>query len=545
MALLTSAAARAFGLPPATTPRVHIERDIRLPGCDGVELLTDLHLPRPIEPRPAILIRTPYGRAGVWGLFARGFAQRGYNAVIQSCRGTFGSGGEITFSAEAADGRSLADWIVTQRWSNGEIGTFGPSYLSFVQWALASTQPPQLKAMAIQIMAADRSRSYYPGGTFALDNALTWTYLMAYQERSWPARLQMQSRSQRALAPAFLQLPLRDADVRATGHEVPYYRAWLEHQPGDEFWRQLDFSPLLREHRVPTSFVGGWYDYFLPYLLEDFETLAGAGVDTQLVVGPWPHASPAGLLAGFREGLAWFDLHLHHREQRRPATPVRIEVMGGGGHRSLSGWPPPASESRWYLQPGGGLAEAAPAASEPDRFRYDPADPTPAVGGTSLSSNSGPRDNRGLEARADVLTYTSSPFNEGVEVIGPVSAELYLTSTTEHFDVFARLCDVEPSGRSINVCDGILRCGPGTEQPVRVDLWPTAYRFAPGHRVRLQVSAGAHPRFARNLGTGEPLATGTQLAVSNRSLYHDPERPSCLTLPTVGRREARTDSRDR
>ena len=376
--------------------------------CASVVLLTDLYLSRPIAPRPVILIRTPYGRAGAWGLFARGFAQRGYNVVIQSCRGTFGSGGDISFSAEAEDGRAAADWIVTQHWSNGEIGTFGPSYLSFVQWALASTHPPQLKAMAIQIMSADRSRSYYPGGTFALDNALTWTYLMANQERSWLVRMRMQSQSQRELPPVFLHLPILDADVRATGHEVPYYRSWLEHRPGDEFWRRLDFTPLLREHDVPTSFVGGWYDYFLPYLLEDFHTLAGRGVDTQLLVGPWPHASPAGLLTGFREGLSWFDFHLRHDERRRPTVPVRIEVMGGGGRRSLPGWPPAASMRRWYLQPGGYLSEMAPVASEPERFRYDPANPTPAVGGTSLSSNSGPRDNRSLEARADVLTYTTS-----------------------------------------------------------------------------------------------------------------------------------------
>ena len=174
-----------------------------------------------------------------------------------------------------------------------------------------------------------------------------------------------------------------------------------------------------------------------------------------------------------------------------------------------------------------------PPASEPDRFRYDPADPTPAVGGTSLSSNSGRRDNRALEARADVLTYTTTPLEEDLEVIGPVFAELHVSSSTEQFDVFVRLCDVEPSDRSMNVCDGILRCGPGTAPQVRVDLWPTAHRFARGHRVRLQVSGGAHPRFARNLGTGEPLATGTRLAVSERTVYHDPRRPSHVTLPTI------------
>jgi putative CocE/NonD family hydrolase len=352
---------------------------------------------------------------------------------------------------------------------------------------------------------------------------------MANQKRSHLAALRAQAWSQRALAPAFMHLPLLDADVVATGHEVPYYRAWLEHEPGDEFWRRLDFTPLLREHRVPTSFVGGWYDYFLPYLLEEFRCLAEAGADTQLVVGAWPHASPAGLLTGLREGLAWLDLHLRGQEARRAPAPVRIEVMGGGGWRSLPGWPPPATERRWHLHPDGGLAETPAPASAPDRFRYDPADPTPAVGGTSLSSNSGPRDNRALEARADVLTYTTRPLEEDLEIVGPVTAELHLASSTPHFDVFVRLCDMDRSGRSTNVCDGILRCGPETAQPLRVDLWPTAVRFGRGHRLRLQVSGGSHPRFARNLGGGEPLAAGTRLVASDRSVFHGPERPSTLT----------------
>ena len=194
--------------------------------------------------------------------------------------------------------------------------------------------------------------------------------------------------------------------------------------------------------------------------------------------------------------------------------------------------PPPAREVVWHLQPGGGLAPSLPPPSAPDRFRYDPADPTPAVGGTSLSSNSGPRDNRALERRADVLTYTCDPLRADLEVAGPVRAELHLESSTRHFDVFARLCDVDPGGRSTNVCDGILSCGPSTARPICVELWPTAYRFAAGHRVRLQVSGGSHPRFNRNLGTGEPLATGTRLAASDRVVHHDPTRASRLLLPS-------------
>jgi uncharacterized protein len=529
--------------PRPLTRDVDAEYDVRLAAPDGVELLTDLYWPRGSGPLPAVLIRTPYGRRGgggaaVLGGFGRLFAERGYRAVVQSTRGTFGSGGRIDFGCEAGDSRALADWVVSQPWSNGDVATFGPSYLSFVQWALASTRPPQLRAMAIQIMAADRRRSYYPGGAFALDTALTWTYGMSTQDLSGAARLRANLAARRALEPAFRHLPLLEADVVATGREVSFYRDWLRHeQPDDPFWERLAFSRILPELGVPVCMVGGWYDYYLPYQLDDHARLVASGADVQLTVGAWPHGSLGGLAMGFREALAWFDVHLRGRE-RRGRAPVRVEVMGGGGWRDLDAWPPPAGVQRWHLREDGRLATAPPPVSPPDRYRYDPADPTPAVGGTTLGSNSGPRDNRPLEARPDVLTYTSEPLAEDVEIMGPVGAELFVASSLEHTDLFARLCDVDERGRSVNVCDGLRRLRPGAparaaDGTLRVDieLWPTAHRFRRGHRVRLQVSSGAHPRFSRNLGTDEPLATGTAMRPADQVVHHDPEHPSAVLLP--------------
>ncbi len=209
--------------------------------------------------------------------------------------------------------------------------------------------------------------------------------------------------------------------------------------------------------------------------------------------------------------------------------------MGRGRWLDLPHWPPAVESRRWHLQSGGLLAEEPPAQSPPDRYRYDPSDPTPAVGGSSLSRNSGPRDNRLLESRADVLCYTSAPLKAPIEIIGPVSAQLYVSSTLRHADFHVRLCDVEPSGRSINVCDGIRRLaapgGPIDRQEVRVELWSTAYRFERGHGIRVQVSSGAHPRWARNPGTGEPLATATRLSAAEQTVFHDPDRPSAVILP--------------
>ena len=158
-----------------------------------------------------------------------------------------------------------------------------------------------------------------------------------------------------------------------------------------------------------------------------------------------------------------------------------------------------------------------------------------SVGGTSTGPDSGPKDNRELEARPDVLTFSTEPLGAPVEIIGPVQAELYVTSSLAHTDFFARLCDVDPKGRSTNVTDGILRLTEDawSSGPVLVDLWPTAYQFQPGHRIRLQVSSGAHPRFARNPGTGERLATATSLKVAEQTVYHDPDHPSAILLSVV------------
>jgi uncharacterized protein len=540
MALVSRAFGSFLKLPPALSRDVAVHRDVAVTAPDGVTLLTDLYLAqthRTAAPLPTILLRSPYGRRNPYGLAARLFAERGYHAVVQSTRGTFGSGGEVDFDREAGDGRATADWIVEQPWSNGDLGTFGGSYLSFTQLALASTRPPALKAMALGVWGAERRAGYYQGGSFALDRALNWVYGVSQQERSRLAML----RAGRALRPALDHLPLLDADILAAGHPVGFYRDWLEHdQPGDPYWTPTDFRPVLPGLGIPVTMIAGWYDPFLPLMLSDYQALRDGGQQVRLRVGAWRHASPVMFRHSLHDALDWFGVHLRQQAQDQAQDqanpPVDIEVMGGGGWRQVPDWPPAASTQRWCLQPGQALSAAPPAPSEPDLYRYDPAEPTPAVGGTSTGPNSGPKDNRELEARPDVLTFSTEPLDSALEIIGPVRAELYATSSLAHTDFFARLCDVDPKGRSTNVTDGLIRLtgeDPGPPGQVLIDLWPTAHRFQPGHRVRLQVSSGAHPRYARNPGTGQPLATATTLQVAEQTIYHDPDRPSAVLLPVV------------
>jgi uncharacterized protein len=215
--------------------------------------------------------------------------------------------------------------------------------------------------------------------------------------------------------------------------------------------------------------------------------------------------------------------------------------LGSRTWQEFSLWPPAGTSQPWFLGRWGTLSTAPPAASAPDRFHYNPHDPTPAVGGAGLNVyTTGRRDQRRREHRHDVLTYTSPVMREDLTVVGPLTATLYLRSSLEHTDVFVRLCDVSEKGKSINLSDGIIRLAPGSVDKdadgvfkVEVAMWPTANTFRVGHRLRLQVSSGAHPLYCRNSGTGEPLATGASLRSADQEVFHDGSRPSCITLPVV------------
>lgn len=544
--LVARLAAAALRLPATRPGPVRITRDIPVRTRDGVVLRTDHYAPhRPTA--PAVLIRTPYGRGGPLRLLGRLLAARGRHAVIQSCRGTGGSGG--TFAPlvhERDDGLDTLDWLRRQPWWSGAFAMFGVSYQGFAQWALAADAGDELRAMVAVVTASATRDSTYAGESFALDTVLTWAELLHAQTVPWLARQWELKRGQPRLAAALDHLPLAEADRVATGVTIPFYQEWLRHHtPEAAYWRERVFADRVARVRAPVVMVTGWHDIFLPAQLDDYATLRAAGTRPRLVIGPWTHGSPGLFVAALREGLTWLDEHLDGPpdDERPPrAAPVRLHVGGpGGGWRDLPDWPPPTVATAWHLHPGGELAVRPPVASAADEFRYDPADPTPSLGGPLLvAQRAGPVDNRQVEARPDVLTYTSAPLVEPVEVLGPVRAELHIRSELPHLDVFVRLCDVDRRGRSWNVCDALVRVTPERFAAdssgvlrVPVTLWPTAYRFTTGHRLRMQVAGGAHPRWARNPGTGEPLGTAVTLRAGWRQVLHDPAHPSALLLPIV------------
>jgi len=529
--------------PPAETHNIVITRNIPIPMPDGTVLYADHYAPHRGPKRPTLLVRSSYGRKGfVRALMAMPYVERGYQVLLQGCRGTGGSEGKFAYVRnEREDGLATIAWIKQQPWFTGELALVGASYLGVVQWAVAAEVGPELKAIVPQITTSDFHHFRFQGGSFNLETSLDWSTVMTGKliEKGGLAGLLAMQRQQRRLKKAYMHLPLGEADQVVIGEESEAYQNHIRYAEDDPRWAAVIFRDKLTEVAAPAYLMSGWYDLFLAPQLEDFQILQQAGKRPYLLIGPWVHGEPEGGAAAVREGLAWLHAHITDERSGLREKPVRLFIMGTKEWRDFAAWPPPAQPTAWYLQAQGGLAPVLPSVSEPDTYRYDPADPTPAVGGNSLGV-AGAKDNRKLEARADVLVYTSAILQEDLEVIGPVKAELFVRSSLEHTDFFARLCVVEASGKSINLCDGILRLTPGKPAPqedgslrIDIELWPTAYHFRKGQRLRVQVSSGAHPRFARNLGTGEPLATGTKMQAANQTIYHDPAHPSRIILPVT------------
>ena len=524
-------------LPKATTPDLEVRREISVPMPDGITLLADLYRPRGAGPMSTVLVRTPYGRRGLLAAVnSRLLAERGLQVLLQSCRGTFGSGGELDPFRERDDGLATLEWIRQQPWHDGKLGMFGASYLGIATWAAAADAGPDLAAIVVATSSSDPRGQSYHGDSFSLELALGWAYIAAVQEKRWGQLRKLLIRPQ--LRRALDTWPLAIADRKLLGRVVPYYQDWLTHSnPDNPYWDDRVFSHAVGNVEAAVDLVTGWHDIFLPGQLCDYRRLREAGRTVHLTIGPWSHFSVGLTGEVIRRAIQVLRGHLVDGTGMPASSAVRLYVTGADDWRGFSTWPPLGTVSqRWYLQDEFGLSTADPHHSKPDIYRYDPRNPTPALGGPGLGKPR--RDNAQLEARRDVLTYTSAPLDRPLEVIGPVSAQVYLASSRSYTDVFVRLCDVDQRGVSTNICDGLQRVS--ADRPlsaaddvdrIDVELWPTAHRFAVGHRVRVQISSGAHPRFARNPGTGMGLDEHSELVSADQQIFHDPEHPSAILLP--------------
>ena len=505
---------------------------------DGVKLATDVYLPGDGSGKyPAIVVRTPYDKSkGGPGIVANA-TRRGYALVVQDLRGRFKSEGHhaIIFANDGLgdhqDGPDTIEWVAKQPWCDGKVASWGGSALGITQNMAAPVAPDALKAQFVSVAFSDfYSQGAYQGGVFRTQLIERW--------------------------------------LQATGMTEKNLPTFVAHPRYDEFWKRLNFEARSGDVRAPAVFPGGWYDIFLQGTLNAFTAVQhrggeGARGKCRLVVGPIGHGTfnelkyPANAAQGpaCGDAFAWFDhVLLGKANAVSREKPVHYYVMGdptdpkapGNVWRHADDWPPAAKTTPFFFHADGKLGRDKPTEGVASRrYRYDPKDPVPNVGGQELGVPLGPMDQRRVEKRPDVLLFTTDELTEPVEVTGRIMAKLVISSDCPDTDFTVKLCDVYPDGRSMLVTDGILRARyresfekesflePGQVYELTVDLWSTSLVFNKGHRIRVAVSSSNSPRFEANPNTGKPFRADKETRVATSTVHLSAKYPSHIVLPVV------------
>jgi hypothetical protein len=581
---------------------VRLASDIYLPADNG----------QPLAGRfPAILDRTPYDKVprAPRANDPEFFARRGYAFVFQDSRGHGSSEGEFSiYVDEGRDGYDTVEWIAAQDWCNGDVATSGYSYDAATQHALAREAPPHLRAM----FPAFGTANYHDdceghGGAFRLVHNLNYTLNHARADRRAlrdPAVAAAIDQAKADLA-TWLTRPLSEhfRILRPVPHAEEWYRAWVDHPDLDDYWKQNGycfegFHDAYPD--VPIFHMGGYYDFLTLGTIRNYVGLVAAKSSPQfMLLGPWTHgpmnaryswqgAVEFGTAANVDWTpirLAFFDHYLKGIDTglMGPDSSVIVFVGGGGsGRRSPHGridhggrwieapsWPlPDAEPTALHLHAGGRLAPEPPTArTSSTTFAYDPQNPCPQVGGDyNFAFTQRDRDRMGpqdqvcdpahpgctdrlpLASRADVIVFETEPLGEDVEVAGPLSVELFVSTDAPDTDFTAKLVDQYPPsadypyGFALILQDSIVRlryrngleraefAEPGAVVPITINLWMTGNRFAKGHRIRLDISSSNFPTYDPNPNTGEPIGYHTHMRVARNTIHHDSDHRSRLVL---------------
>jgi hypothetical protein len=483
-------------------------------------------------------------------------------------RGRGDSDGEFRpWRAEGRDGYDTIEWIAAQDWSDGDVVTWGASYLGCIQWMTALEQPPHLRGMIVYVSPSDPFEDNASG--IAIPWEICWMRMLDGHTQQHVERIDWPS--------LFWHLPYLTMDTNA-GFRSEHWRDFVTHPvTANEHWDPIRFQPRITEVTVPVLAITGWYDDVQRGTIQNFTLLTAPDAPAEvranqwMIVGPWDHGctttrnrklGPVDFGPGAETDLPalereWLASVL--RKQGDPPAPVRLFVMGTNTWREEQEWPLARTRwSRYFLasagdansRHGGGQLrrEEEPGdGSPPDTYRYDPADPVPFISNHASSSQiGGPDDYAEVEERPDVLVYSTAPLAEALEVTGPVWLKLYASSSAVDTDFTAKLLDVHPDGFCQRLCDGMVRARfrnghrqpetrltPGEVTEFGIDLWSTSHVFAPGHRIRLEVSSSAFPKYDRNLNTGGPLDTGTEMVTATNSVWHSRGFASHLVLPEI------------
>jgi putative CocE/NonD family hydrolase len=545
---------------------------------DGTKLRADIYRPKAEGKFPVLLVRTPYDKTNEMELGVKA-ATRGYVVVAQDVRGRYQSEGEwYPFKHELDDGYDTVEWAAALPYANGKVGMFGGSYVGATQFLAAIAKPPHLTGICPNVTASNYHDGWtYQGGAFEQWFNESWTTQLA--EDTMRRRVDA---AQNAVAWT-QKLPLTAYPILEVPPEkglAPYFTDWLAHPSYDEYWKQWSIEDHYAQIQVPVFSFGAWYDIFLGGTLRNYTRLkkeagteqARRGQKLMVYVGGHAGGSDSKKVGAVDFGdklpfdfnevmLSWYDLLL--RGQASAALeekPVKIFVMGKNEWREEEDWPlARAKNTKYYLHSAGAaqtangdgtLSTVVPGAEKADQFTYDPNDAVPTLGGALCCgpfppAGLGPQDQSKVESRSDVLVYTTPSLTKDVEVTGPVSLNLYVSSSAVDTDFTGKLVDLWPNGFAQNLTEGILRlryrdspenvelAKPGDIYHVTVDLWATSNVFLAGHKLRLEVSSSNFPRFDRNLNTGKEQDSGARMNAATNVIYHDKAHPSALLLPLV------------
>jgi len=563
---------------------VSVERGVAMKTRDGVTLYADIYRPAGEGPFPVLLQRTPYDKNNA-SVFAHQAVARGFMVVVQDVRGRYTSEGEwYPFKHETDDGYDTVEWAAALPHSNGKVGMFGGSYVGATQMLTAIGHPPHLAGICPVVTASNYHENWtYQGGAFEQWFDESWTSGLA-QDTANRAIRQSTNALLGSNALPLKQYPVFNIQTGANGAVLtrvlaPYFLDWLDHPAYDSYWKQWSIEENFASIQVPALTIAAWYDLFQGGSLRNYLGIKAHGGSEaarngqRLLIAIGGHSGwdrtvgtvDFGPDAVFDENavtLAWYE-YLLQGKQNEFATekPVKIFVMGENKWRYEDDWPlQRAQETSYFLHSAGkansasgdGSISVAPATREaPDSFVYDPANPVPTVGGPlccdSVHLAPGPRDQKEVESRADVLIYSTPPLDHDTEVTGPVTLDLFAQSSAADTDFTAKLIDVGPDGFAQNLTEGILRARyrestseakpivPGKIYEYKIDMWSTSNVFLKGHRIRVEVSSSNFPRFDRNLNTGTSAAEDATFVKATNTVLHDREHPSALVLPVVPR----------
>jgi putative CocE/NonD family hydrolase len=563
------------------------ERDVGVVMRDGVTLRADVFRPDAAGKFPVLLQRTPYDKNYVteFGLKA---AAQGYVVVIEDVRGRYASEGDwYPFKNEPNDGFDTIEWAAGLPYSTGKVGMFGGSYVGATQMLAAIAHPPHLAGICPFVTGSNYHENWtYQGGAFEQWFNESWTSGLARDTayRTVKKHIDVLTGTLPLVDYPLFALQLSPSQSNLTPSLAPYFLDWLDHPSYDDYWKRVSIEDHFSDITAPALHIAAWYDIFLNGSLRNYSGIKEHGGSEEsrrgqrLLVAVGGHAGNGPKIGALDFGtpsnfdydataLHWYD-YLFKGAQNEFASgkPVSIFVLGRNQWRQEDEWPlKRARNTRYFLHsagaanglpPGGpgqasngALSIVAPTTEKPDQYIYDPSDPAPTVGGPlcceALPTGIGPQDQRPVEARSDVLVYTSSAFARDTEVTGPVLLDLYVRSSAADTDFTGMLVDVWPDGFAQNLTSGILRlryrnspekpelANPGEIYHITLDLWATSNVFLAGHKLRLEVSSSNFPRFDRNLNSGDEQAHATRAATAKNMIYHDSAHPSALIVPLV------------